>query len=417
MNPAKYDWIIVGAGAAGISIAEILTRIGVSVLLIEKNGKLASETTRVFHEWLHTGTLYTLVPDKLKTTRYLLGAIDDLLEYYSGFCRNNLRATDCGLSVIDTGWFNHENIVYKYRARPFNPVWSMAIARSEWLIHEIRSHDWLRRRAGAIHDGVRFNLVEIMKRFPLRGDGFIHVTSPDLTMNSRVVLSDILDVYEKAGGQIEVDCDVLKIQDHGSQVDIVTTKGTFSGRRIAICCADGISRFDERKVKVSYAPMFVIEGISEDAESFVELDYFVKSCINMINKGNGYGLAGGISVGRQDLVKEYFDYCVEMHRLRNPGIRVLDMYTGLKKELVGGNEDRNYLYHINAISDNVWGVVLGKFTLMYSLAPEFVRRVYRKNPPRVSAFYSSERYVQHASLSNPVWQDIILKKELKNGND
>ena len=43
----KYDWIIVGGGIAGITSAEILTREGFSVLLLEKNDTLASETTKV----------------------------------------------------------------------------------------------------------------------------------------------------------------------------------------------------------------------------------------------------------------------------------------------------------------------------------------------------------------------------------
>ena len=48
----KYDWIIVGGGISGITTAEILTREGFSVLLLEKNNTLALETTKVFHEWL-----------------------------------------------------------------------------------------------------------------------------------------------------------------------------------------------------------------------------------------------------------------------------------------------------------------------------------------------------------------------------
>ena len=90
MNDQKYDWIVVGGGIGGVSIAEILCREGKSVLLIEKNNQIASETSKVFHEWLHTGALYSLVPDKLYTTRYLLGAMDDLFEYYSNFNRMNL---------------------------------------------------------------------------------------------------------------------------------------------------------------------------------------------------------------------------------------------------------------------------------------------------------------------------------------
>ena len=60
MNGQKYDWIVAGAGIAGIAIAEILCREGKSVLLIEKNSQIASETSKVFHEWLHSGSLYSL---------------------------------------------------------------------------------------------------------------------------------------------------------------------------------------------------------------------------------------------------------------------------------------------------------------------------------------------------------------------
>ena len=132
MNDPDFDWIVVGAGAAGISIAEMLSRLGFKILLLEKNPKLASETSRIFHEWLHTGSLYTLVPDRLKTTRYLLGALDDLFEYYSGYDRMNLGGTESGLKIQLNGWFNNEHIHYRYRARPFNPVWGLAVARQMW---------------------------------------------------------------------------------------------------------------------------------------------------------------------------------------------------------------------------------------------------------------------------------------------
>ena len=82
MNESSYDWIVVGGGISGLSVAEILSREDKSVLLIEKNELLASETSKQFHEWVHSGALYTLVPDNLFTLRYLLGATDDLLKFY-----------------------------------------------------------------------------------------------------------------------------------------------------------------------------------------------------------------------------------------------------------------------------------------------------------------------------------------------
>jgi len=69
-NDSIYDWIIVGGGISGISIAEILCREGKSVLLLEKNVFPSSETIKVFHEWVHSGALYTLLPDKLLTLRF-----------------------------------------------------------------------------------------------------------------------------------------------------------------------------------------------------------------------------------------------------------------------------------------------------------------------------------------------------------
>ena len=96
-----YDWIVVGGGISGISLGEILARNGKSVLLLEKNKTLAGETTKVFHEWLHSGALYALIPDKLFTTRYLLGALDDLMEYYGSFPNMNLRFTNKGLEFSE----------------------------------------------------------------------------------------------------------------------------------------------------------------------------------------------------------------------------------------------------------------------------------------------------------------------------
>ncbi len=125
----RYDWIVVGGGISGISTAEILCREGKSVLLIEKNEQVASETSKVFHEWMHSGSLYSLVPDNLLTMRYLLGATDDLLEYYSGFDRMNIVPTESGIFVdLKKGWFNRENIEYRYKVRKLNPIWMSLVS-------------------------------------------------------------------------------------------------------------------------------------------------------------------------------------------------------------------------------------------------------------------------------------------------
>ena len=94
-----FDWVVVGGGIAGISLSEILTREGHSVALIEKQNKLASLTSKEFHEWVHTGSLYTLLRDEMNTLKYILGSLDDLLEFYSSFSKMNLQASENGLKI------------------------------------------------------------------------------------------------------------------------------------------------------------------------------------------------------------------------------------------------------------------------------------------------------------------------------
>ena len=53
------------------------------------------------------------------------------------------------------------------------------------------------------------------------------------------------------------------------------------------------------KLKKSYAPIAVVKNVPVETESFVELDYFKKTCINIITKGSSYGMIGGISLSNK----------------------------------------------------------------------------------------------------------------------
>ena len=139
-------------------------------------------------------------------------------------------------------------------------------------------------------------------------------------------------------------------------------------------------------------------------KSFVELDYFINKCINLLKKKNGIGQAGGITINKEHKVEDYLQYVIQEHKKRNPEIKLIDTYVGIKKELVQKKEDRNYLYHINQNSSKIWSVVLGKFTLAFSMAPEFYRRNYFMNPRKDVLI--SEESATNKSLSKTAWQEI-----------
>jgi len=418
-----YEWAVVGSGIAGVTIAEILTRQGHSVILVEKNDTLASETTREFHEWLHTGALYTLVPDRLKTLRFILGAIDDLLEFYASYDRMNLLPTVSGLKVKTdkAGWFNAEYIHFKYRVkgRKITFPWLYGIARSIFLVERIHKHDWLRRRGGELDHfkmGRSSRIRSLIKELLLSKEKFKEVKTPDFTINSRAVLKDMIATAMNNGLEVSLSNEVTRVDDREAIKILSGTKEDIRTENVAICNGTGVEKFSEVKVKTSYAPIAVVSGISKHSKSFVELDYFTKNCINLLTKENSFGLAGGISLSDKSQCDKYLDYVVNKHKELDSGIKELSRYTGVKTEITFKNQPRGYLYHIVNSDDGVWTIVPGKFTLAFSLAPEFYRRVYKQNPKKYFKTTASTNEVNNI-VSNTVWRDIFNQWEKNNGSN
>lgn len=406
-----FDWIVVGGGISGIAVSEMLSREDKSVLLLEKNSQLASETSKDFHEWVHSGALYSLVPDNLLTLRYLLGATDDIAEYYSSFPKMNLMHTELGIKISGSGWFNRDSIIYKYKLHKFNPIWLSLVSRSISLIDMINEHDWLRRRAGSEYGSSKIKFQHNFKHIGqqlMSRQRFFSKTSPDFTMNSRLLISDILSAALNKGLTIKTSSQAEKIIEENNTVKVVVQDKVYHAKKIVICSPDAISEMLGVKMKIGYAPMAIAENIPKEEHSFVELDYYVKRCINLLKKEDGIGQLGGITLNHKRDIDSYLAYIITEHKRRNPGIKILDTYVGLKKELVSKKQDRNYLYHIDRPTDNIWTIVLGKFTLAFSMAPEFFRRVYHKNPPK---FTESNNTFENSKILSPAkWQEVINNK-------
>ena len=409
----SYDWIIVGGGIAGISVAEIISREGHSVALIEKNKKLASVATKEFHEWVHTGSLYTLVEDQMKTLKYILGSLDDLLEFYSSYKNMNISPTAKGLEINESkdGWFNKNYINFKYRLknRKFLLNWIYSVSRSIALIEGIRKHDWLRRRAGIIESVTSEYYAPILKNFfriLFTSEKFFQIKSTDFTTNSRLLLRDLLSTSIKNGVEVFTDNELIDIQNNKNGVIAKCKKGEINGKRIALCVGGSVEKFTKTKLKKSYAPIAVVKNVPVETESFVELDYFKKTCINIITKGSSYGMIGGISLSNKDNVEKYFEYMINEHKKANPNIDILEKYVGVKNEIISKGESRNYIFHINQDHENknIWSIIPGKFTLAFSLAPEFYRLVYNKNPRKF--FETHPNTNTNDIIDETVWGEV-----------
>ena len=413
-----FEWIVVGGGVAGISLSEILTREGHSVALIEKKDKLASATTREFHEWFHTGSLYTLLKDDMKTLKYILGSLDDLLEFYSSFPKMNLRPTDKGLKIADNnkGWFSPNYINFKYRLKNRKLIlpWLYTIARSIALIDGIRKHDWLRRRAGILESVTTeyyFSILKNLLKIVASSNKFYKIETTDFTTNSRDLLKDMIATAEKNGLEIFTKNELLEIKNSNNNIIANCSNDNFQAKNMVVCLGDEIEKFSDLKINKSYAPIAVVKNIKADTKSFVELDCFKKNCINIVTKGKSFGLIGGISLSKKVEVQKYFDFMINEHKKLNPGIEILEKYIGVKNEIFQKKENRNYLFHINPSRKykNVWSVIPGKFTLVFSMAPEFYRIVYKKNPRKFFNTSSDTGNFSHL-IEETVWGEIQKKE-------
>ena len=413
-----FDWIVVGGGVAGISLSEILTREGHSVALIEKKNKLASATTREFHEWFHTGSLYTLLKDDMKTLKYILGSLDDLLEFYSSFPKMNLQPTDKGLKITgnNKGWFSPNYINFKYRIKNRKLIlpWLYAIARSIALIDGIRKHDWLRRRAGILESVTTeyyFPILKNLLKIVASSNKFYKIETTDFTTNSRDLLKNMIATAEKNGLEIFTKNELLEIKNSNNNIIANCSNDNFQAKNMVVCLGGEIEKFSDLKINKSYAPIAVVKNIKADTKSFVELDCFKKNCINIVTKGKSFGLIGGISLSKKDEVQKYFDFMINEHKKLNPGIEILEKYIGVKNEIFQKKENRNYLFHINPSRKykNVWSVIPGKFTLAFSMAPEFYRIVYKKNPRKFFNTSSDTGNFSHL-IEETVWGEIQKKE-------
>lgn len=103
----KYDVAVVGAGIAGVAIAERLSReaarqdVPLSIVVVEKNAELGAESSAGLEGWLHTGFLYAK-SENLTTFNHCINSLIDMVNFYR---HDKLfsRWRNCNIDVLPDG--------------------------------------------------------------------------------------------------------------------------------------------------------------------------------------------------------------------------------------------------------------------------------------------------------------------------
>ena len=94
-------------------------------------------------------------------------------------------------------------------------------------------------------------------------------------------------------------------------------------------------------------------------------------------------MLGGISFKTVEECEPYIQYIIDESKKINPSLTPIGSYIGTKTELLFKDQDRSYIYSIMQDSDlGIWTLVPGKFSLAFSMAVEFYRKVKMRNPTK-----------------------------------
>lgn len=386
---ASFDFAVVGGGIAGLAIAELLQRSGVSVALFEKNQTLCGEASAEQQGWFHTGALYAALPENF-FCRTMVGNLDDLVDYYSGFPNMNLRIDKHISSVSQHGWFSNRTNFYAYTALRgvqwhWKIPWAVALYRAKRRMSWFETLDASRSLSHQLGFGGSKPLRSVQHNSPLGvelDDVAFVLKSRDRAMDTTLIAEDLLRSFLSTGGTLLNQTKVLSIE-RGRLEARRGTSGqpvSYSARHIVLATGKESASF-ETKARVLISPLLVVAPALTDL-NFVRMSPHMRDTINHVYHRQGeleYSVMGNAiyydaQQWSEHLKQDVFGHMTRLARrvLGDFEDRRARLFFGSKTEVGGTRSMRNYLYKIIDRGDYTLALP-GKFSLCFSLAANVCR--------------------------------------------
>jgi glycine/D-amino acid oxidase-like deaminating enzyme len=381
-----YDFIVVGAGIAGLAIAELLQRSGRAVLLLEAESKICAQASAQQQGWFHTGALYAAMPSS-RFFRQLVGNLDDLLNYYGCFPDMNLMSGRYLLTRRQQGWFRNSTNYYFY-ASPRDPslrgwqklVWRLAILRAQSRLSWFETLDFNKELSPQFTPlTVNLNLVRSLSQRTFDfAPGIVGKVfkSRDRTFNAEWITGDLLRAFQAGGGTLALESPAARIER-----GCVSCPGaTHRGRNIIVAAGRDIEPLTGVPVNVHKSPLLVVRPALTDV-NFVWMTMTLADTFNHLFHqseagqysviGNATYFAADATVDEAGIKRRLLDRAAAtFHRTIDDADAAL--YFGYKTEVQSGKLSRNYQYHIVDGRDCVVALP-GKMSLAFSLAVNVCR--------------------------------------------
>lgn len=381
-----YDFVVVGAGIAGLVTAELLQRSGRSVLLLEARDTICGQSSAEQQGWFHTGALYAALPSGT-FFRQLVGNLDDLLNYYRCFPDMNLATGRHLVTRKHPGWFANRTSYYFY-ASPNDPslhwwqrpLWRLAILRAQTRLSWFETIDFTRELSPQIHAfNVSLNLrrARSRRRFDFRpGRIGVVLKSRDRTFDSRWIARDLLNSFIGHGGDLKTGTVVERIE----KGVVHDRNGCYRTWNTIVTASRAVGQLTNVPVSVVKSPLLVVSPALVDA-NFIWMTMNVGDTFNHLyheTDHGSYSLIGNATyfdpdrpLDEESIKNNLIDKAERMFS-RKINRDCASLYFGHKVEMTKGYRTRNYQYHI--VDDENCVVALpGKMSLAFSLAINLCR--------------------------------------------
>jgi hypothetical protein len=366
-----YDFTVIGAGIAGIAIAEILQRAGKRVLLLEAGKYACAEASSQQAGWFHTGALYAALPNPSFSTA-LVNNLNIIDTYYKDFENMNFSINGGVHLTKNGGWFS-DNLIYYYyvssRAREVE-FWKKL---PWWLVTQTIKGNGNRHRHYVEH--VYYDsLPDLVLPTIDHSQIALILSSYDRTMDSRLMAIDLLRSFFGNGGEMRRNTNIVGIgKNH-----VNTASETIQCHHVIVTAGEKIRDLTNLNMRVVISPIAVAYP-ALTTHNFVKITPSRSKIFNHLYhpcKGQGYSVIGNSNYFLETNAEVYSrvrSSFSEMIKSFFPNSNSnLGFYYGHKTEIVGTGQLRNYQSHI--IDSGIYlAAIPGKFSLSFSLAVNVCR--------------------------------------------
>ncbi len=381
---------VLGSGIAGLSLAEILSRNGWKITLLDEATELGGDASRSTQNWLHTGWLYAGLPSA-SAMQGCATSLRLLTKTYGAVLPTdvvNVVANDEGITypASSRGWFSPERVHYAFAISTYDLSPLQRMGWKHYLDAVILGR---LRRLGYSTEAVRDlpqGLIDLMNHW--EGDDSGHtkyrlIRSTDARVDTKRVLSSLLSMLgEKTEVVLGANCELVQ---KGNKTSVrvngelhtpdlcVVAAGKSVPQLLAQIGAGGIAG----DFKSIASPIVVLRR-ALDLPNFIRFTPNLPETINHIKfdiGGEDVSTIGSYDFHPVDQRPDISPFVEKVcRRLAISTSEVVGSYYGTKTELTG-KLARRYNHALDAVNDNTFFAIAGKFSQFPLLVNEFAERL------------------------------------------